>query len=103
MAHMWTGRAPEFCEICHSPITTAFYDVAIPTAGGAWGCICTKCFMEHKCSTGIGRGQKYEYKKEVQAWICTDGSTLSAKAKRQEQRSPDTTKDSDRDGVDGDT
>lgn len=63
----WLGPTPTRCDMCSRLLAPpkgtpeTFYDVAVPTMRNVWGCLCQDCFTANGCSTGTGKGQKYEW------------------------------------------
>ena len=36
----------------------AYADASLPAYGGSWGNICKACFDFHRCTLGLGKGQR---------------------------------------------
>lgn len=68
----WMGKLEDECQLCKRPFAGVMYDCAIPDMGGMWGNICRRCYLEHDCHQGLGRGQEYELQKDKR-WLKVGG------------------------------
>ena len=55
---LWTGSAPEHCELCDTRIEHTFYDAR--TRFRVWACLCPACFEDCGVGLGTGNGQRFE-------------------------------------------
>lgn len=78
----WLSPVPVSCQTPHCGVlfsqkgdgegVRVMYDASIPTYRGQWGNICHACFVEHGCSLGTGKGQRYELQPDNK-WLKTGG------------------------------
>jgi hypothetical protein len=57
-AIIWRGSI-ERCDVCGHDFTNDAFMVDAATKGGAWACMCSRCFVEQEADIGWGKGQLY--------------------------------------------
>lgn len=77
MSRRWLGDDPKRCDLCNVVITRKHGFVDGRTVNGPWAIMCGKtqndCHGRYGAGLGTGRGQRYEWAPERDAYVKAEG------------------------------
>lgn len=62
------------CDLCGLSFENKrlMLDACLDREKNAWGCVCSKCFIEYGCNMGPGKGQMFTHLQSGE-WLLTAG------------------------------